>query len=594
MSYGTEIASHLPCPSCDSSDAFAVYQSSEDGERFYGICYSSGCSVRFTKQESDEYIKTNNGKVKSALATNLVDAIPAFKVPTKAIRGILPDVLRRYAVRISGENEGGSIPDAIHFPLWGDDEYGDQPIAQKTRLSNKHFAWTKTTLEAARDSGFFGQKADWRPSKSVMITEGELDAMSAYQMLRETKWNMPVVSLKNGAKDTKLNKYQKEFLDKFTTIYICFDNDEQGRKAAKNFSQSFSPDRIKLVNIEGVKDANDYLTKKRMKEFQYAVSIAQPIIRQGMILGKSTLAYLTEEPEELIPYPYADLNKMLYGMSDSGELITILSGSGLGKSTMIKHLGIHLKNTLPKNTEMNKIGCLFLEEHKKKTIKILTGMNMERNLVLPHILEDTKEEDLIRSWKEVFDSEEDDRWILWDHWGSNTVDSLIDTMRYMVANCGCKVILFDHISILLSGGTHGGDERKTIDELMTKLRTLINELEFVCIAISHLTKGGDSTPHEEGGRVKLSHARGAGSIYQLSDTVLGLERNGQADNEIERNITSLRVLKSRLSGETGPAGRLMWDKDKGILRELTEEQYENISMATDLLEAQMILDGVKE
>lgn len=577
--YGLQMATHLPCPKCDSSDAFAIYKDSEDENRYYGICYSKGCTSEFDKTEAQEYLKEHKGSEKLEGSTsNLVPSIPTFNEPKHPYRNIQAWTLKFYSV---SEDKG-----AYHFPFYAKEE---EPIALKTRLPDKRFVWTKTYPEAPREAGFFGQQCAFGSSRKVLITEGEIDAMSAYQMLSNTKWGMPVVSLKNGAGDTKINDLQKEFLDKFDTIYLCFDADEAGRKAAKTFSQIFPPEKIRMVNLEkGHKDANDYLKKGHSKDFMFAVQIATPIIRQGMVLGIDTLKYMKEDPEKLIPYPYKGLNDMLYGISSAGELITILSGSGLGKSTLMKSLGLYLQKTMPEYLDTDKIGGMFLEENKRKTTKILTGMNMNKNLLLPHIWDTTPEEDWEKSWNDVFGK---NSWIFWDQWGSNTVDSLIDNMRYMVANFGAKVVLFDHISILLSGGTHGGNERQTIDELMTKLRALINELEFTCIAISHLTKGADGTPHEEGGRVKLAHARGAGSIYQLSDTVIGLERNGQDENAAMRNITHLRVLKSRLSGETGPACKLVYNKDKGTMRELTEEEWSRIQGIQDPDEAMLLIQN---
>ena len=60
-------------------------------------------------------------------------------------------------------------------------------------------------------------------------------------------------------------------------------------------------------------------------------------------------------------------------------------------------------------------------------------------------------------------------------------------------------------------------------------------------------------------------------VVVLSDFVLGLERNGQAECPVERNTTHLRVLKNRFSGITGPAGHLLYDGDTGRLHEFTPE-----------------------
>jgi len=73
--------------------------------------------------------------------------------------------------------------------------------------------------------------------------------------------------------------------------------------------------------------------------------------------------------------------------------------------------------------------------------------------------------------------------------------------------------------------------------------------------------------------VSLSHLRGSHSIAQISDCVIALERNQQADDEEEANTTRLRVLKSRYTGDVGIASSLIYDHTTGRLSE-SYEDYE--------------------
>jgi twinkle protein len=117
---------------------------------------------------------------------------------------------------------------------------------------------------------------------------------------------------------------------------------------------------------------------------------------------------------------------------------------------------------------------------------------------------------------------------------------------------------------------------------MTKLRTLAQELDVCLFLVSHLRRSNDSTPHEEGGVTSLSQLRGSAGIGQLADIVVGLERNGQADNTIERNLTTLRILKNRYTGETGPACYLLWEKERGRLKEIkTYKEVEALIQAEE-------------
>jgi len=123
--------------------------------------------------------------------------------------------------------------------------------------------------------------------------------------------------------------------------------------------------------------------------------------------------------------------------------------------------------------------------------------------------------------------------------------------------------------MLLSASTEG-DERRTIDSIMHKLRSIVEETGAGMILVSHLKRIEGNRGHENGVSVNLSHLRGSQSIAQLSDCVIALERNQQADNEDEANTTHVRVLKSRYTGDVGMATHLLYDKDTGRLSELSD------------------------
>ncbi|HEY8402127.1 MAG TPA: DnaB-like helicase C-terminal domain-containing protein, partial [Cytophagaceae bacterium] len=152
------------------------------------------------------------------------------------------------------------------------------------------------------------------------------------------------------------------------------------------------------------------------------------------------------------------------------------------------------------------------------------------------------------------------RLFLYDHFGSLESENLLAKLKFLAVGCDVDFIVLDHISIVVSG-IEDGEERRIIDNLMTSLRSLVEKTGVGMLLISHL-KVPEGTPHEEGGRVTLNQLRGSGSIKQLSDNVIGLERNLQAD---DANISTIRVLKCRLFGTTGVADQLIYDLETGRL-----------------------------
>jgi twinkle protein len=160
------------------------------------------------------------------------------------------------------------------------------------------------------------------------------------------------------------------------------------------------------------------------------------------------------------------------------------------------------------------------------------------------------------------------RCVLFNHFGSLDIDNVLNRLRYMVKAQNCQWIILDHYQMILSG--MDTDERKGLDMLLTKLRTFVEETGVGLFGISH-TRRQEGKGLENGAEISLSSLRGTQGISQLSDAVIGLQRDQQNDDEAKRNTTELRLLKSRFTGETGPAGSLYFDKKVNKLVEVQEE-----------------------
>ena len=160
------------------------------------------------------------------------------------------------------------------------------------------------------------------------------------------------------------------------------------------------------------------------------------------------------------------------------------------------------------------------------------------------------------------------RVFFYDHWGSLDGDNLINKIRYMARGCGCNYVVLDHISIVVSG-MEGGDERRMIDNTMTKLRALAEEVNVGILMVSHLKRPQGNRGHEDGAKTSMAQLRGSAGIGQLSDIVIGCERDQQSENP---NTTTVRVLKNRWTGETGIACYLEYDKDTGRMTETEQPQ----------------------
>ena len=530
---------HVPCNSCGSSDARSI---NDDGSSY---CFS--CQSYFPSSDKDiQLIKERGDNMQEARQLNVTDlGYHAGVSSSIKDRGINEDTCKKYGVKVI-YNGNGLIQKHL-YPYY--DEKGTM-IGTKTRfVKDKQFSIVGSTTNA----GLFGQQL-FNGGKYVTITEGEVDAMSVYQMLGS---KYPVVSIKNGvASALKDIKKSYTWLDKFDNIVINFDNDEVGREASKRVAELFSPSKVKIVKLpEGFKDANDICKARKYDEYVKCWWNAPVHAPDGIIKGTTLLdEVLKPVVKSTTSYGWQGLDDLTYGIR-SGELVTITAGTGLGKTSVIKELVYHIY----KSTEQN-IGMIMLEESPK--ISALDLMGIEANLPLRRPDITLSKEDKIEYFNKTVGS---GRFYFYNHFGSNSVDNIISRVRYMAKALECKFIVLDHISMVVSSQEFG-DERKSIDEIMTKLRTLVQETDVALICVSHL-KRPDGKGHEEGAVTSLSQLRGSGSIAQLSDMVLGLERDAQNENEVMRNTTSLRVLKNRFVGMTGPATYLFYDKDTGRLHE---------------------------
>ena len=155
-------------------------------------------------------------------------------------------------------------------------------------------------------------------------------------------------------------------------------------------------------------------------------------------------------------------------------------------------------------------------------------------------------------------------WWCFDHWGSTNIDHLLSKIRYMAVSLGVRAIVLDHISIIVSGleDDVSSDERKTIDRLMTKLRSLIEETGVCILAVVHVKRPQQGKSWNEGREISLTDLRGSGSLEQISDVVIALSRNQQGQTP---NIANIKVLKNRPVGTCGRAGSVLWVPETGRL-----------------------------
>ena len=539
---------HQPCEDCGSSDALAIYSDN------HTHCFSC-LKTRFPKKSFFEEVEDDEMSDEPVVKIYSNDTqSPVIKGFISEIkdRKISKDTCEKYGVRILQDHTG--VVSQHLYPYY---DRNSNLVAFKIRhVANKEFeAQPRGGLGRAT---LFGENTCQQGGKYVTICEGELDALATYEMLG-SKW--PVVSIRDGAASAVKNcKNSYSFLNSYENIVICFDNDEHGRKAAQSVAELFEPNKCKIVFMD-LKDASDYLKAGRREDFVKAWWAARTFTPAGIINLKDYGPELYDEgAQQTCLYPFDGLNEKLYGIR-TGELTTITAGTGTGKSSVMRELMHHILNHTNEN-----IGVISLEENVRSTIFHLMSVEANARLYIREVREAFPRADL-EKWQNA--TVGTGRFFAFDHFGSLKTEEILARIRYMVKALDCKWVFLDHLSILVSG-LEGMDERRNIDILMTKLRSLVEETNCALLLVSHLRRTTSDSGHEEGKEVSLAHLRGSQSIAQLSDTVIALERDQQSDDPNIANTTTIRVLKNRYAGETGVACHLFFNKETGRLTEVSK------------------------
>lgn len=541
---------HRPCKKCLSSDAASL---SDTG---WWHCFSCGSRWPDLDSLGPAQAPTRNHNFKEKIVTEEeVKQIYEWS-DARAIksRGISEDTARFWDYR-SGTDENGS---PFHAAMYCDTS--GKIVGAKIRYPNKKFR----TRGAPTKSGLYGAHL-WRDGgKLLVITEGELDALSVSQA-QGNKW--PVVSLVNGVSSAASDISRAiEWVSQFDKIVLMFDMDDAGRAAVEDAVSVLPPGKAYVARLpEGYKDANDLLRDGKPRAIIDAMWGAKQFRPDQIVMDDELFDKMLEPiPKADWLYPFEGMNTNLYGIRKR-ELVTITAGTGVGKSHMCREIALDLLK------QGAKVGYVALEEGVGKTGRSILAMSQS----IPWPDFNPSEEELRR----LFDNHMRGRFSTYDHFGSMNVDDLLSKLSYLKLAMGCDVVFLDHLTIVVSGMDEG-NERICIDRAMTKLRSLVEQTGMALFVVSHLKKS-DGTPHEEGGSVSLRDLRGSNSIAQLSDIVIGMERDQQSPDSKDTSV--VKCLKSRFNGFTGELTRLRYRPETGRQSEASFDEPEFTEEQEDIL-----------
>ena len=517
---------HQPCPDCGSSDALLI---NEDGST---KCFSCG---KFTPSQSGVNPQEQTIKIPTDFLKGRLKGIDS--------RNITKDTCSKYRYMTS-TYKGREIHIATYRDLDG------TPIFQKIRfIDDKSFM-----IVGKFKPILYGMHLFKGNTKKLIITEGEIDCLSVYQVVGD----YPVVSIPNGVKAAASAIQENlEWIERFEEVVFIFDNDKHGIQAVKECAALISLGKAKIVTLP-LKDANEMLKAGRDKELYKATWNGEEYRPDGIVSGEELWEEIDKPVAYGLSYPFPTLTELTYGIRTS-EMIVFGAGTGMGKTEFFKEIEAHLLLEHKQN-----IGIIHLEEQTRETILGLMSKHSSIKFHLPTA--EYTEEQKRKAFDETIGT---NRVFIYDSFGTTDLDTIKNTIRYMVKGKDCKYIFLDHITALGDGLEDGNNVNQYMRKVVSELANLTRELDFTLFTISHLRKSDGKKPHEEGGRVHLDDLYGAAALKQWANYVFGLERNQQAEDEEVRHTTTLRCLKDRYTGlAAGQTIQIKYNKDTGRLVEV--------------------------
>jgi twinkle protein len=531
--------SRKPCPNpgCSSSDAFSY-----NTEKKQGWCFS--CGQRYPQrgivypQEVLEEFPIGRSVIEEEDSTMMNNQNVAV-LPTPVVnkqyrenRGITKATMTKYGVLTEINHLGEEV--AHEYPYPGGDI--------KRRLFPKTFTTTKggTVAEELFGMNLFNAGS----AKYVTICEGELDAMSAFQMLGS---KYPVVSLSSATPNKKLLTNVKDWLSSFEKIYLSFDSDGKADHIAQKLVNLF-PNKVYKVPHDKYKDANEFLQANATQEYRNAWFSSSKYVPDDVLNSTSDFVTLFKESDDPI---YLEtgiqaLDEQILGLMQ-GHFTVFTAPEGIGKTEFMRYLEYHILSNHPGVP----IAICHLEETPKRSLLGLVSYDLGLNLTRKELVyEHNMEKDVLDSIEKLT---KDENLYQFSIGVDEDPISILDKIRWFAEASECKFVFFEPIQDLAYSRQMDGTVEQFLSELSTKLARLSAELNIGIVTIAHENDDGN--------------IRDCRMIGKRASVVVKLERDKMNEDPVVRNTTTLLVTKNRPAGNTGRGGHLFFDADSFTLSE---------------------------
>ena len=418
----------------------------------------------------------------------------------REVRKIVAGVLAKFRI---GEKDG-----AIVFPFYCDGEL----VNQKYRAAGKKIWQDKD----ARPT-LFGRDLVPEEVTELIITEGEIDTMTLHQL------DMPnSVSVPSGAANLDWIETEWPWLERFETLYLCFDNDNAGEEGAQKAARRLGTWRCRRVRLRW-KDPNEGLQNGMTQDdFSRALISATDMGPSIVRLAEDFAEEMLREDRQGIDTGFPLYDAVLGGQR-SGELTVITGRNGDGKTTWLNQV---ILNLLMHHHEQH--ACIASFE--MRPARLLRWMMGQAGIIV-------SESGIEEFWGLI-----GGRLSLIDTQREVKPDELFEAFEYVARRAGTQTFVIDSLIRVDLGG--GADWLENQKQFMNRLAQFALTFEAHIYLVAHPRKGSS-----DGARIDKVDIAGSGDISNFAWNVVSIRRI--VSEEQGRPAAVLQVLKNRDNGRLG-------------------------------------------